>query len=157
MYAAERSDMSQRHDPFGRVREFGLQLAGIVEGTSYGTAALRVGKKLLCRMKDDPDTLVLMLGSMDEKELLMAEEPERFFETPHYVGWPVVLLRLSKTSDERLRELLTENWRRLATARMRATQDGGTAPRSARPAKAARPRTRVSRSRPPSGPSSGQR
>lgn len=117
-------------DPFARVRHIGLALPGIVEGTSYGTPALRVGKKLLCRMKDDADTLVLLLGSMDEKELLMAEEPERFFETPHYVGWPVVLLRLGKVSEKRLRELLTDNWRRLATARMRATLESGTAPRS---------------------------
>jgi hypothetical protein len=147
--------MDHHDDPFGRIREVGLQLAGIVEGTSYGTPALRVGKRLLCRMKDDPDTLVLMLGSMDEKELLMAAESQRFFETPHYVGWPVVLLRLSKTSDKRLRELLTENWRRLATARMRAAQDSGAAQRSARATGAARPRKRPSRRSPRSSREQG--
>jgi hypothetical protein len=30
---------------------------------------------------------------MDEKELLMETEPDTFWETPHYRGWPAVLVR----------------------------------------------------------------
>jgi hypothetical protein len=47
---------------FEDVRQMGLALPGVEEGTSYGTPALKVGKKLLARLKEDGETLVLKLG-----------------------------------------------------------------------------------------------
>ena len=46
-----------------------------------------------------------------EKESLLAAEPEKFFTTDHYRGYPAVLVRLDKVDARELRELLTEAWR----------------------------------------------
>src|SRR6187402_1146531 len=40
---------------------FASALTGVEVGTSYGTPALRVGKNLMCRLREDGETL--MLGS----------------------------------------------------------------------------------------------
>ena len=45
-------------------------------------------------MHDLPDTLVVWVADMDEKEALLASSPEMFFETPHYDGYPMVLVHL---------------------------------------------------------------
>jgi hypothetical protein len=100
--------------PFDRVRKLGLRLPGIEESTSYGTPALKVRKKLLCRIKEDGETLVLQCGSLDEKEFLIETAPEIFFETDHYKGWPGVLIRLNRIADEHLFRLLEQAWRREA-------------------------------------------
>lgn len=109
-------------DFFARVRELGLRLPGVEVSTSYGTPSLKVSKKFLCRMKEDGETLVLKLGAMEEKEMLMEQQPDIFFETPHYVGWSGVLVRLSRIGDAELARLLEECWRRCAGKRLLAAR-----------------------------------
>jgi hypothetical protein len=127
-------------DHFARVRKLGLALPGVELGTSYGTPALKVRKRLLVRMKEDGETLVLLTGDLDEKELLMTTHPGIFFETDHYKGWPAVLVRLKEISDELLGALLEESWRREAPKKLVATfsaKDPGTRSRRT----TSRPRT----------------
>jgi hypothetical protein len=55
------------------------------------------------------------------KEALLASEPEVFFTTPHFDGFPAVLVRLDRISLEVLDEVIVEAWlarapKRLATA-----------------------------------------
>jgi hypothetical protein len=67
-------------------------LPGIEVGTSYGTPALKVRRKMLCRVKD-ADTVVVMCP-LEEKELLIEAAPEFYFEADHYKGWPTLLVRI---------------------------------------------------------------
>lgn len=108
------------------------RLPGLEFGTSYGTPALKVGGRLIARMKD-ADTLVL-LGPMDEKEMLMAAEPEIYFETDHYKGWPAWLVRLPKIGDAELKHRIDRAWRHKAGKRMIAAFDmqGSAAPKPKR-------------------------
>src|SRR5262245_43383817 len=92
------------------------KLPGLEVGTSYGTPALRVGGKSFMRMKD-PDTMVL-LGSMEEKEMLLTAAPEIYFETDHYKGWPAWLVRLRKIKSAELKHRLTRAWRLKAPKRL---------------------------------------
>jgi hypothetical protein len=103
---------------FRRVHAAGraARLPGLEVGTSYGTPALKVGGKLIARMKD-ADTLVL-LGTMEEKEFLLAAEPDIYFETDHYKGWPAWLVRLSRIGDRELKLRLERAWRHKAGKRM---------------------------------------
>lgn len=110
------------------------RLPGVEDGTSYGTPSLRVGGKLLIRVKDD-DTIVL-LCPMEEKEMLMAAEPAIYFETDHYKGWPAVLVRMSKIGDAELKHRLERSWRHRAPKRLVATRDGKGAAKPARKARA---------------------
>ena len=63
------------------------------------------------------DIAVLFVGDEAEKQALLLGEPEVFFTTPGYDGWPLVMLRLGKVDVERLTELVTDAWR------MRAPRD----------------------------------
>ena len=57
------------------------------------------------------DIAVLFVGDEAEKQALLLGEPDLFFTTPGYEGWPLVMLRLDKVDVERLRELVTDAWR----------------------------------------------
>jgi hypothetical protein len=57
------------------------------------------------------DIAVLYVGDEAEKQALLLGEPELFFTTPGYDGWPLVMLRLAQVDVERLGELVTDAWR----------------------------------------------
>jgi hypothetical protein len=57
------------------------------------------------------DIAVLFVGDEAEKQALLLGEPDLFFTTPGYDGWPLVMLRLAEVDVERLRELVTDAWR----------------------------------------------
>ncbi len=112
------------------------KLPGVEASTSYGTPALRVRGKSFMRMKD-ADTMVL-LGPLEEKEMLMAAAPAIYFETDHYKGWPAFLVRLSKISDAELRHRIARAWRHKAPKRLVDEFDGkAPAKKSGRTAKRA--------------------
>lgn len=57
------------------------------------------------------DVLAIRVVNEDEKQLLLASDPEKFFTTPHYNGYPAVLVRLPAIGNDELTELLTDAWR----------------------------------------------
>jgi len=56
----------------------GLAFPGVELGSSYGTPALRVRNALLCRLRTDPDALVLRVIDIGEREALMQDQPDVF-------------------------------------------------------------------------------
>jgi hypothetical protein len=87
------------------VRQMALAFPNVEEGTSYGTPALKVNGNLFVRLREDPDSLVIKMP-FDQREGLMAEDPETYYITDHYRDYPYMLVRLSKVNAEALRELL---------------------------------------------------
>ena len=75
------------------------------------------------------DIFVIWLGADADKRALLAGEPESFFTTDHYNGYPAVLVRLNQISDDRLTELI-------ADAHLAAAEDSAR-PRRRRRAKSA--------------------
>jgi hypothetical protein len=57
------------------------------------------------------DVAVLYVGDEAEKQALLLGEPEKFFTTSSYDGWPLVMLRLEAVDVKRLTELVTDAWR----------------------------------------------
>jgi hypothetical protein len=100
---------------FDDVRKFALLWAEVEDGTSYGTAALKVRKKLLARLKEDGDSLVMPGVSPDEREMLVESAPKIFCFTDHYRDYPIVLIRLSKAKRGIVEPLLRRHWRALAS------------------------------------------
>ena len=72
----------------------GTRFPGVEVTTSYGTPSMRIRKKFMCRLRTDPDALVLRVADMGEREALLQGQPDAFFTTPHYDGHPYVLARL---------------------------------------------------------------
>ena len=102
----------------------GSRFPGVVEGTSYGTPALKAGAKgLMCRMRTDPDALVLRVRDMGEREALLQGDPDAFFTIPHYDGHAMVLVDLGRVDREELAELIEDAWRIRAPKRTVAAFD----------------------------------
>lgn len=96
----------------------GSRFPGVEVGKSWGTPALKVKDKFLCRMRTNPDALVLRVIHMGEREALLQGDPETFFITPHYDGYPAVLVRLDRVDPTELAELLEDAWRTQAPKRL---------------------------------------
>ena len=69
------------------------------------------------------DIAVLYVGDEAEKQALLLGEPEIFFTTRGYDGWPLVMLRLGEVDARRLEELVTDAWRMRAPAALAAEFD----------------------------------
>lgn len=117
------------------VRRIALALPEVVEVTSWGQPSWQVNKKSfvwdrplrkadLAALGDSaPEGSVLgaRVADVGVKEALVADDPAVYFTTPHFDGYPAVLVRLDAIDDEELTELVTEAWllrapKRLANA-----------------------------------------
>jgi len=95
----------------------------------------RVGKKLIAwerpLRKSDYDALtalgvappqgdILGVRVADEgvKFALIADEPELYFTTPHFDGYPAVLVKLAAIDEGGLRELIVDAWLTQAPKRL---------------------------------------
>ena len=102
---------------FDQVRQIALSFKGVEEGRSYGTAAFKVRGKLIVRLREDGETLVVGT-TFEEREEMIAAEPATYYLTDHYVGYPWVLVRMTQVHPDALRDLiaralrLAENKRR---------------------------------------------
>jgi hypothetical protein len=94
---------------FDTVRNVGLGLPDVEESTAYGSPALKVhGKLLVCipvNRSAEPGSLVVRVDFNDRAELL-AEAPDVYYVTDHYVGYDAVLVRLSRINYDALKDLL---------------------------------------------------
>jgi hypothetical protein len=91
------------------------------------------------------DIAVLYVGDEAEKQALVLGEPDKFFTTPAYDGFPLVMLRLDQVDVDRLRELVTDAWRMRAPAALAGDLD------ESRPGRTgARPTRSAGRARKPS-------
>src|SRR4051794_25262551 len=102
------------------VREIALALADVVEIDSEGFDFRVLGRGFVWsypeRRPGKPrvirtDVAVLYVGDEAEKQALLKGEPDTFFTTSGYDGWPLVMLRLDQVEGERLEELVTDAWR----------------------------------------------
>jgi hypothetical protein len=100
---------------FDDVRKIALAWPEVEDGTSYGTPALKVRKKLLVRLREDGDSLVMPGVPQDERDMLVESAPKVFYFTGHYRDYPMVLIRLSKAKRATVEPLLRRQWRTLAS------------------------------------------
>jgi hypothetical protein len=104
------------------VQKIARELPGAVEGTSYGTPAFHVRKKLFVRLHQSGEAIVIMVEP-DEREALMALDPTTCFITEHYLNDPAMLVRLATVRPKELRELIEDSWRSRAPANLVAEYD----------------------------------
>jgi len=99
---------------FDTVRKIGLELPGVEESSAFGSHALKVyGKLLACipvHRSAEPGSLMVRV-SLDDRAELLAEAPDVYYVTDHYVGYPSVLVRLSRVTSDVLRDLLRMSYK----------------------------------------------
>jgi hypothetical protein len=92
------------------IRRIALTFPKVEERPSYGTPGFFVGKKLLVRFKEDGADVVFRM-SLEEKAFLMEADPNTFYETDHYRGWPAVLARVDRLDAATVQQLIERQWR----------------------------------------------
>ena len=106
------------------VRRIALGLPEATEGTAYGSLAWKVGDKLFVWERplrkadlaalgpDAPDGPILgaRVEHLVAKEALVADPYGVYFTTPHFDGYPAILVRLDAIPLEDLDELVVEAW-----------------------------------------------
>jgi hypothetical protein len=125
-----------------QVREIALSLPETSETVSHGSAAWRVKDKLfvwerplrksdLQALGDEApkgEILGARVEHLIEKEALLADDPAVFFTTPHFDGYPAILVQLEKIKVKDLQDLIIEAWlvrapKRVADAYLDAGSD----------------------------------
>src|SRR6204780_2726265 len=115
---------------FETVRKIALSLENAEEGTSYGTAAFKVRGVLFLRLKEDGQSLVVR-ADFEQRDALIAEDPETYYITDHYLKYEWVLVRLSRVHPDAMRDLIRGAWRLAATEKKKRSP-GRRRPRSSR-------------------------
>jgi hypothetical protein len=112
------------------VRRVALSLPGAYEQASYGAnPSWRTKPRMFTWIRDDDGALVVWVASVEEKEALLASDPDKFFTTSHYDGHPVVLVHMAAVDVGELTELLVDSWRHRAPRSLTSTQSGKPASR----------------------------
>jgi hypothetical protein len=109
---------------FDDIRKLALTWPEVEDGTSYGTPALKVRKKMLGRLKEDGDSLVMPGVPSEERDMLVERQPKTFYFTDHYRDYPIVLIRLSRAGRADVEPLLRRQWRTLASKAAAKKFDG---------------------------------
>jgi hypothetical protein len=85
---------------------FALSLPGSELSTSYGKPAVKVnGRAFLYRGREEETSFAVAID-LDTIELLKETDPGTFWQTPHYEGWPAVLVRFGSPDPERVRSIV---------------------------------------------------
>jgi hypothetical protein len=120
---------TRRQITFDTVREIGTQLPGTEVGTAYGSPALKVNGRMYAAIainkEAEPNSLGVYLTDFEQREALLADDPQTYYVRPHYEPYPIVLVRLARVTRDALEDLLREAHRvvsRKPPARRRATK-----------------------------------
>lgn len=101
------------------VRNVASALPGAYEQTSYGgRPSWRTKPRAFTWVRDDPEALVVWVGSVEEKLGLIESEPNKFFTTSHYDGNPILLVHLESIDSAETAELIEESFRLRAPKRL---------------------------------------
>jgi hypothetical protein len=109
------------------VRDIASALPGSEESMTYGQPAFKVGGKLFAWLSPDRAAAGALALRADPGELpvLLETAPDRFFQTPHYHGHPIVLVQLDRVEREELAERIEDSWLLRAPKRLADAYVGG--------------------------------
>lgn len=111
------------------VRKVALSFPLANEKPSYGKPAFFIAKKFFTRLRSEDDSLVWIVGSIDERDNLIELDPKTYFITEHYRDYPSVLVRIKRINEAMLRKMLERRWRAIAPKKLIKDLDGKSAPR----------------------------
>jgi hypothetical protein len=101
-----------------QLHKIALSFPAAIEGFSYGKSSFLVGSKFFTRLRDEDDSLVLIVGSIDERDMLLESDPKLFHITEHYRNYPAVLARMAFLDTAALQGMLERRWRAIAPKKL---------------------------------------
>lgn len=102
--------MSEPLDSWDKAVAYTLTLPGTEACTSWGGPAVRVaanGRAFLYPGRETATSFVVAID-LDTIEMLKETEPETYWQTPHYEGWPAVLVRYDSADPDRVRGVIAQ-------------------------------------------------
>jgi hypothetical protein len=106
------------------VRRIALSLPEVTEKPWFNTPGFRVKDKSFLRIRSEAEGgLVVFVDDLDEKDALLVSDTDKFFTTPHYDGYPTVLVNLAAVDADELTELIVDSWLVKAPKRVRAANE----------------------------------
>jgi hypothetical protein len=93
---------------WGQAVAFALTLPDTELGTSYGKPAVKIasnGRAFLYTGHDDQTSFGIAID-LDTVEMLKETDPDTFWQTPHYEGWPAVLIRYDSADPDRVKAMI---------------------------------------------------
>jgi len=107
------------------VRRIALSLPEVVEKPWFNTPGFRVKDSGFLRIRSEAEGwLVAFVEDEGEKQALLESEPEKFRTTPHYDGYPTILVDLDAVDEQELTEIICESWRQKAPKRVLQQHEG---------------------------------
>ena len=114
------------------VRRIALALPESSEQSARGRSSWRVRDKgfvwerplrpseVLALGDDAPEGPILgaRVEHLGAKDALLADDPDVFFTTPHFDGYPAILVRLERIARDELEEVIVEAWLSRAPRRL---------------------------------------
>jgi hypothetical protein len=114
-----KSEAKQSFDRLVRLAKK-LKLEDVAIGTTSGAPALRVHDRPFVSIKEA--NVMVLHCPHEAKEMLMEMAPEIYFQTPHFEGWPGLMVRLDVIGDEELAIRLEDAWRFKAPKKLAAAR-----------------------------------
>ncbi|MEV6335004.1 MmcQ/YjbR family DNA-binding protein [Nocardia vinacea] len=107
---------------WAQVVALATELPEVAESTWWRSPALKVSGKGFARLRSEAEGGLVLLCEIAEKEAMLTSGDPAFYTTPHYDGYPYILIDLDRIEPDQLRELLDAAWWLSAPAKLRKQQ-----------------------------------
>jgi hypothetical protein len=101
--------MPDRIDSWGDAVAFACSLPDVEMASFYGDLCPKVNGKAFVSPGREADSFHVM-STHDEKAVLLETGSDTFWQTPHYDGWPGLLVRYGSDDPERIRNVICRAW-----------------------------------------------
>jgi hypothetical protein len=85
---------------------FAMTLPGAELSTSYGKPAVKVNGRAFLYTGHEAESSFGIAIDVDTVEMLKDTDPETFWQSKHYEGWPAVLIRFDSRDPERVHAMI---------------------------------------------------
>ncbi len=107
-----------------QVKKIALSFPGALEKPSYGQPAFFIEKKFFTRLREKDASIVMRVGSIEQRDMMLELDPDTYFITDHYRDWPGLLVRIAKITPTELKVMLERRWREIAPKKLQLEVDG---------------------------------
>lgn len=101
-------------------RKIALSFPGGNEKPSHGKPSFFIDKKFFTRWRCEENSIVLIVDTIDERDMLLEADPKTFFIIDHYRNYPSVLAYATKIDGRTLRGMLERRWQTIAPKKLKA-------------------------------------
>jgi hypothetical protein len=86
---------------YAKVTDFAAGLPGAEHASHYGAPAVKANGNAFVAPGREEGSFCLLIDR-DTVDMLKETDPDTYWQTPHYEGWPSVLVRYDSADPERI-------------------------------------------------------